>query len=312
MGFADSTLEAVRKKQSVVVVGLDPAFDHFPPCLRPARDSPEAAARAMANFCRAIVEATANTAVAVKPQIAFFERWGPCGLQALADVARFAKEKGLLVILDAKRGDIGSTAEAYAAAYLDTPGSGLTADAITVNPYLGADSMEPFLRRARDSGKGLFVLVRTSNPSAAQLQHRKLEDGAPLYEAVAKLVREWGEQALDSSGYSNVGAVVGATAPEQLRGVRQILPQHWLLLPGYGAQGAGPLDVVAGFDDNGAGILVNAARSIIYAWERQREVDPEGRNFAEAARRAAEEMRRAIMDAARAPGARSEERRNKR
>jgi orotidine-5'-phosphate decarboxylase len=298
MGFADSALQAVREKRSVVVVGLDPTLDRFPPSVQPKAPQPEAVSRALADFCRGIIDATKAAAVAVKAQIAFFERWGPPGLEALAEVARCAKENRLLVILDAKRGDIGSTAEAYASAYLDDSGLGPWVDAITVNPYLGADSLEPFLRRARDRGKGIFVLVRTSNPSAAQLQERPLAEGMPLYEAVAELVRQWGEEAVEAGGYSNVGAVVGATAPEQLRRVREILPYHWLLLPGYGAQGAGPLDVVAGFDKNGAGVLVNASRSIIYAWENRQDVDPDGEGYAEAAQQAAEEMRSAIAEAA--------------
>jgi len=297
-GFGDAALEAVERKRSVVVVGLDPTLGRLPLALQPRDTTASAAAQAIEEFCVGITGAVAEIAVAVKPQIAFFERWGASGLQALERVARFAKAKGLLVILDAKRGDIGSTAEAYAAAYLDEPGLGEAIDAITVNPYLGTDATEPFLRRAQERGKGVFVLVRTSNPSAGELQDRRLEGGTLVYEAVARLVEGWSRAAIGASGYSNVGAVVGATAPEQLRRVREILPRHWLLLPGYGTQGAGPEDVVAGLDGRGAGVLVNASRSIIYAWQERRREDAEGRDYAQAAREAAEEMREAINAAA--------------
>jgi len=296
--FADLALDAVEKKNSVVVVGLDPVPERFPPVAQPTDATPKTVAASIAAFCCNIIEATLDSAIAVKPQIAFFERWGPPGLEALAEVVACAAAKALLVILDAKRGDIGSTAEAYAAAYLDPAGMGSHIHGITVNPYLGADSVEPFLRRARDDGKGVFLLVRTSNPSAAQVQDLCLGDGRPVYEAVAELVRDWSAQAVAPSGYSNVGAVVGATWPEQLRRVRSILPRHWFLLPGYGTQGAGPLDVVTGLDNNGFGLLVNASRSIIYAWEKQQESDPRGQGYASAARTAAEKMRRAIAEAA--------------
>ena len=316
MGFADSILEAVRRKKSVVVAGLDPEPKRFPPDLRDNWDE-ELYRRLWAGeprlfpseyrksrrtdyhrtieFCCRIVEQVKGAAVAVKPQVAFFERTGT--LWALHKIARFAKSQGLLVILDAKRADIGSTAEAYAEAYLGDTGLGRYIDAITVNPYLGRDAVEPFLRRAREAGKGVFVLVRTSNPSAAELQDQPLATGQPVFEAVAEMVGEWGADACGESGYSNVGAVVGATAPEQLARVRQMLPHRWILVPGYGAQGAGPLDVVAGFDQNSAGLLVNASRSILYAWENHREGDPEGVRYAEWARVAAEEMRGAINKA---------------
>jgi len=295
--FSVQVLEACEKKNSLVVVGLDPAYERLPAHLR-QRPGPQA----IGAFCQAIINAVAEVAVAVKPQIAFFERWGAAGLAALEVVCREAKRHGLLVILDAKRGDIASTAEAYAQAYLRPENLGACIDAITLNPYLGSDSLEPFVRAARASGKCLFVLVRTSNPAAAEMQELSLKGGPALYERVAQLVRGLAAQAESGCRYPLVGAVVGATAPPQTRRVRQILDHHWLLLPGYGAQGAGALDAAAGLDENGGGLLVNASRSILYAYESEAwERAGDTHSFAEAARWAAERMRDELRQVAQSP-----------
>jgi orotidine-5'-phosphate decarboxylase len=215
-----------------------------------------------------VIDAVRDLAVAVKPNTAFFERYGAAGWDALLETCRRAKKAGLLVIADAKRGDVGHTAEAYADALLgDLPDTlGPHVDAVTVNPYLGADGIAPFSARARASGKGIFVLVRTSNPSAAAIQDADV-GGRPLYLRVADLVGEWGKGLQGSAGFGPVGAVVGATAPEQARRIREALPGAFFLVPGYGAQGGGLEGLRPCFLPGGLGAVVNASRSIIFARE---------------------------------------------
>lgn len=279
MHFADRLIERARATRSAVCVGIDPRWRMLPAELRErARDlEPElapAAALAYDELASAVIEATAPYVCAVKLQSAFFEALGPAGFDILARVIRIARNAGLLVILDAKRGDIGSTSEAYAQAAFGgleiegEPLAGLGADAVTVNPYFGTDGVEPFLRACDARERGLFVLVRTSNPSATELQDLVVEDGgerAKVYERVAALVRKWGEGRLGQSGWSSVGAVAGATSPETLAEIRALLPNSILLVPGYGAQGAGAEDVARAFDDKGEGAIVNASRSIVFA-----------------------------------------------
>ena len=207
-------------------------------------------------FCRGIVDAVAGIAVAVKPQAAFFEAQGVAGWAALVEVCGYAREAGLLVIADAKRGDVPSTARAYAAAFAPL------ADAVTVSPYLGYDSLEPFL--AHD-GLGVLALLKTSNPGSADIQDLVLQDGRPLWQHVAGLIDRWGEDRVGASGVSSVGAVVGATHPEILETVRSLLPRGVLLLPGVGAQGGSPEDLAAAFTAGPASALVSASRSVLYA-----------------------------------------------
>ena len=203
---------------------------------------------------------------AVKPQAAFFEELGPAGMAALADVTGYARQRGLLVILDGKRNDIGSTAAAYARAFLGQA-SAWGADALTVSPYLGADSIEPFVETGRDRGAGIFVLVKTSNPGGGQFQDLVC-DGRPLYRHVAEFVERLAAAGAGPSGYGDVGAVVGATWPEQLAELRQAMPHAWILIPGFGSQGGTASDVAAGFDSRGLGALVNNSRGIIFAHAR--------------------------------------------
>jgi orotidine-5'-phosphate decarboxylase len=242
--FADRLAAAVERKGAPLCVGLDPD-----PALMPE-------GLGVVEFCRGIVDAVAGIAVAVKPQAAFFEAQGADGWRALVEVCRYAREAGLLVIADAKRGDVPSTARAYAAAFAPL------ADAVTVNPYLGGDSLEPFL--AHD-GLGVFVLVKTSNPGSADLQDLPLEDGRPFWQHVAEHVDRWGEELVGESGLSSVGAVVGATHPELLATVRELLPRAVLLLPGVGAQGGRLDDLAAAFTAGPASALPSASRSILYA-----------------------------------------------
>jgi len=266
--FADRLAEAVERKHSQLVVGLDPVPDQLPVELRGETVLGRAyAAAACARFCCGIVDAVAPYAVAVKPQSAFFEALGSDGFRALEEVCGYASAAGLLVIADAKRGDIGSTARAYAAAFVEPRGEEPPlADAVTLNPYLGRDSVEPFLAASRRTGAGLFAIVKTSNAGSADVQDAVLSDGRRLWQHVAGLVREWGEELVGERGLSTVGAVVGATYPREVAEIRRLLPQSVLLLPGIGAQGARPADVERAFTSGPASALVSASRSIIYAY----------------------------------------------
>ncbi len=261
--FADRLIETVERKGTCVVVGLDPQLDSLPSDLREkARRSTADAADAVMEFNRRVLAAVADHAAAVKPQSAFYEALGWEGVRALAGTVRAARDCGLLVIADVKRGDIGSTAEAYAQGHLDL----LQADAVTVNPYLGIDGVAPFLKRAGD-GKGIFVLVKTSNPSSVELQDLDAS-GAKLYEKVAELVERWGGGCRGECGYSAIGAVVGATFPAAAEKLRRLMPHAPFLVPGYGAQGATADDCRPCFDAQGRGAVVNSSRGIIFAYRR--------------------------------------------
>src|SRR3954471_12102008 len=274
---ADRLVDLVERRQTQLVVGLDPV-----PTLMPA--SLDGDIRA---FCEGIVDAVAEYAVAVKPQSAFFEAEGPDGVRAFFEVCAYAREAGLLVIADVKRGDIGSTAAAYAAA------DARVADAVTVNPYLGRDSLEPFVDACRAEGTGMFCLVKTSNPGSADVQDVQLSDGRVLWEHVAGLVREVGAGLVGERGLSSVGAVVGATFPAEIASVRSLLPQAPFLLPGIGAQGGTAGDVSPAFAAGPAGGLVSASRSVIYA--------SAGADWREAAAAAAEALAREAWHVATAP-----------
>jgi orotidine-5'-phosphate decarboxylase len=242
--FADRLVDAVERKGAPLCVGLDPD-----PALMPAGVG-------VAEFCRGIVDAVAEQAVAVKPQSAFFEAQGSTGWAALAEVCEYARSAGLLVVVDAKRGDVPSTDRAYAAAFAPL------ADALTVNPYLGFDSLEPFFAH---EGLGVLAILKTSNPGSADIQDLPLADGRPLWQHIAGLLDRWGEDLVGASGLSRLGAVVGATHPEVLETVRSLMPQAVFLLPGVGVQGGKPQDLAAAFTPGPASALVSASRSVIYA-----------------------------------------------
>ena len=272
--FADRLTAAVRRTKTPTLVGIDPRLDHLPAPLRPTVESPspEQIATAFVEFSKGIVDVVAPLVPAIKPQSAFFEQIGPSGTVALGTVIQYARSKGLVVITDAKRNDIGSTADAYAQAYLGPPDSTpFASDCLTVSPYLGEDSLEPFVEIAQQNGNGIFVLVKTSNPGGGRFQDL-IADGQPVYQHVAQLVNQL---ALDTPGqdashsYGCVGAVVGATYPEQLDALRQSMPNTWLLVPGYGAQGGGASDGAGGFDEQGLGAIINSSRGIIFAHERE-------------------------------------------
>lgn len=264
---------AIKAKGTPVLVGLDPRLDQLPPDVlshaRELHDDPFAiAAAAFEEFCVRLIDVVAPLVPAVKPQAAFFEEWGPDGCLALARVMRYARKQGLIVICDGKRGDIGTTAEAYARAYLagaDPNAAPWHADCLTVNPYLGRDTLEPFVKVAKDRGAGIYVLVKTSNPGSASFQDRQC-DGTTIYRHVAKVVEELSLETAEH-GYGIVGAVVGATYPQELVELRAAMPHVPLLVPGYGSQGGDAADVVAAFDANGLGAVVNNSRGINFAFK---------------------------------------------
>jgi len=276
--FADRLAAEVQRKQSQLVVGLDPNPDLMPVELRGD----------IARFCCGIVDAVAPHAVAVKPQLAFFEALGSAGIAAFEQVCSYARRAGLLVIADGKRGDIGSTARAYAQAYLE--GDPPRADALTVNPWLGRDAVEPFLGAVRRGGVGIFVLVRTSN-AGGDVQDAVLKDGRPLWHHVSSLVDEWGEDTVGDVGLSSVGAVVGATHPRAVADARRLMPRTIFLLPGVGAQGASISDLGRAFQSGPASALVSASRSVIYAFKAS------GADFREAAGVEAARLRREVWAA---------------
>lgn len=299
--FADRLAEACRKKDSVVCVGIDPRVPLLPAEFREGRgDTPAERAEAIADWATELLDVIAPLAPIVKPQLAFFEKHGWAGYRAYERTVSAARERGLLVLADAKRGDIGSTAEAYAAAHLGPSGP----DAMTVNPYLGRDTLEPFLDRCRDAGKGIFVLVKTSNPGSADLQGRTV-DGRPLHEHVADLVRDAGDDAalVGASGYSSVGAVVGATYPDELRTLRAAMPRTPLLVPGYGAQGARAEDCALAFDEARLGAICNSSRGITFAF-RGAHAEEYGESRWRASVEAATIAMRDALNAAHAAGAR--------
>jgi orotidine-5'-phosphate decarboxylase len=268
VNFGDRVGEAVERKRSQLVVGLDPLLDLLPVELRgEAVLGRAAAASAVARFCKGIVDAVGPYVVAIKPQSAFFEALGADGIRALEEVCDYARSIGLLVIVDAKRGDIGPTARAYASAFLEPrDGASPLADAVTASPYLGHDSCEPFIAACRRHGAGVFFLVRTSNAGATEVQDAILSDGRPLWQYLAELVHEWGEPLVGERGLSSIGAVVGATHPRAVSQARKLMPQTPLLLPGVGAQGATPADVARAFTSGPASALVTASRSVIFAF----------------------------------------------
>ena len=274
--YADRLNASIRAKGTPALVGLDPRWESLPPAVVSSAESRggnrwELAASAYEEFCRRIIDVVAPLVPAVKPQAAFFEALGPAGCAALRNTIHHARLAGLIVICDAKRGDIGSTAQAYAEAYLAgevVAAAPWGADALTVNPYLGRDSLEPFARVAIERGAGLYVLVRTSNPGAVDFQDLQVGENAepqPLYRRVAAMVEELAAASRGTSEFGCVGAVVGATYPKELGELRGLMPHAPFLVPGYGAQGAGGFEIAAALRPDGLGALVNSSRGINFA-----------------------------------------------
>jgi len=262
--FADRLVDAIKAKKSRVVVGLDPRLESLPEEFKhgAAKDI-ERAGRALLDFNAALIDIVKDHAVAVKPQIAFYEKLGPYGVVAYFATCKHARDNGLLVIGDVKRGDVPDTAKAYSDAHFYA----FPADAITVNPFFGSDGMAPFVDGAQKVGGGLFVLVKTSNPKSGEIQDLNVE-GRTLYMHIAEKVGVWGAPLVGESGYSAVGAVVGATHPKQAAEIRAALPKAFFLVPGYGAQGGKAEDLKACFNPDGLGAVVNSSRGIITAWEK--------------------------------------------
>jgi orotidine-5'-phosphate decarboxylase len=297
--FADRLAAAVKRTGNPVCVGLDPRAKNLPAGMLAAGErSSKVIASTYANFCIDVIDVVAPLVPAVKPQAAFFEEIGPLGMAALAGVIEHARSRGLIVIVDGKRNDIGSTAEAYARGYLGSESAWHT-DALTVSPYLGDDSLTPFVNVARERGAGIFVLVKTSNPGSGLLQDI-LCNGEPLYRRVADHVEGLAAASAGECGYGAVGAVVGAMYPEQIVELRRAMPHTWFLLPGYGSQGGTAADVAVAFDGDGLGAIVNNSRGIIFAHERAEYKDKFGAgNWQLAVEAATREMIDALRSVAR-------------
>lgn len=299
----DALIDKIKNRQNPTVAGLDPDFEKIPEFIKDAAirecgSGLEAAAEAIFQFNKGLIDALYDVVPAVKLQCAYYEKYGWQGFRALKMTIDYAKNKGMFVITDGKRNDIGSTMEAYACAHLgvvDINGKAIEpfgADALTVNGYLGVDGIAPLLKVCKEQNKGIFVLVKTSNPSSGELQDRRLEDGETVFEYMGELCEKWGEGLMGGYGYSGVGAVVGATYPRQLADLRKKLPSTFFLVPGYGAQGGGAADVAGGFDENGLGAIINASRSIMYAYKKE---GCDEKDYAAAARREAVRMRDEIV-----------------
>ncbi|HAA42903.1 MAG TPA: orotidine-5'-phosphate decarboxylase [Ruminiclostridium sp.] len=279
--FIDVLIKKIKEKNNPSVVGLDPKIEYIPSFIKEEAFKKQGktlkgAANAIFTFNKYIIDAVYDIVPAVKPQLAYYEMYGLEGLKAFYETCRYAKEKGLLVIADGKRNDIGSTAESYSAAFLgktkieDTEEAAFDVDALTVNPYLGIDGIKPFIEDCDKYNKGIFVLVKTSNKSSGQFQDIITETGKSMYEIVAQHIEEWGRDLKGEYGYSSVGAVVGATYPNQAKILRKILKSAYILVPGYGAQGGTAKDVASSFNPDGLGAIVNASRSIMCAYKSER------------------------------------------
>lgn len=304
----NTLIEKIRKTNAPIVVGLDPMMQYIPEHIQKKAfaefgETPAGAAEAVWQYNKGIVDAVYDLIPAVKPQIAMYEQFGVEGVKAFQKTVDYCKEKGLVVIGDIKRGDIGSTSEAYAVGHLGKAvvGSqsfyGFHEDFVTVNPYLGSDGVKPFMKVCKEEKKGIFVLVKTSNPSSGEFQDR-LVDNKALYELVGEKVAEWGAECMPENGnYSYVGAVVGATYPEQGKILRKIMPHTFILVPGYGAQGGKGADLVHFFNEDGLGAIINSSRGIIAAYKQEQYAAFGAENYADASRQAVIDMQKDIAEA---------------
>ncbi len=295
-------IEKIAQMQNPSVVGLDSLLDYIPQHIKDEKfeqygNTFDAAAQAILEYNKAIIDEICDIVPAIKPQAAYYELYSWQGMWALCETVKYAQEKGMVVIMDGKRNDIGSTMQAYAKAHLgvtDLNGEAASAfgsDMLTVNGYLGSDGIEPLLPICDEKDRGIFVLVKTSNPSSGELQDQKIGDKS-IYETMGGMCEQWGSKTENHYGYSRVGAVVGATYPEQLAEMRQKMPHTFFLVPGYGAQGGGAKDVAGAFDANGLGAVVNSSRAILTAWKK---AGTDGYDFAQQARKAALAMKEDIM-----------------
>jgi len=295
----DVLIEKIKETGNPTVMGLDPRYEMLPKCVTDKYPQTlEGVAQAIVEYNKALIDSTCDIIPAIKPQIAFYEMYGIPGMEAFKETCEYAKQKGMIVIADIKRGDIGSTAQGYSNAYLgktkigDIEQSIYDIDFVTVNPYMGTDCVKPFIEDCKKYNKGLFILVKTSNPSSGELQDLNLESGEEVYTRVAKLVENWGEELRGTYNYSSIAAVVGATYPEQLKQIREIAPHTYFLIPGYGAQGGKAEDIALGFDSNGLGGIVNASRSLMCAYKSDKWKDKfEEKDYAQATRAEAIRMK---------------------
>ena len=295
----DQLIEKIKIMKNPTVIGLDPRYEMLPKCVKEKYPKTiEGVGQAIIEYNKTIIDAIYDIIPAIKPQIAFYEMYGISGMQAFKVTCEYAKQKGMFVIADIKRGDIGSTAQGYSNAYLgktkieENEQSLYDIDFVTVNPYMGTDCVKPFIDDCKKYNKGLFILVKTSNPSSGELQDEKLENGEEVYTRVAKYVEKWGEKLRGEYKYSSISAVVGATYPEQLKQLRQIAPHTYFLIPGYGAQGGKAEDIALGFDENGLGGIVNASRSLMCAYKSEMWKDKfEEKDYAKATRAEAIRMK---------------------
>lgn len=301
----DILIDKIKETGNPTVMGLDPRYEMIPKCVRNKyAKTLEGAAQAILEYNKALIDATCDIVPAVKPQVAFYEMFGIEGMKVFNETCKYAKEKGMVVIADAKRGDIGSTAQGYSNAFLgktpldDVELDIFNVDFLTVNPYMGTDCVKPFVEDCKKYNKGLFVLVKTSNKSSGEIQDLVLQNGKTIYETVAELVNEWGKDLIGENGYSSIGSVVGATYPAQLKELREIMPSSYFLIPGYGAQGGKAEDIALGFDNEGLGGIVNASRSLMCAYKSDFWKDKfTEEEYAEATRAEAVRMRNELRSA---------------
>ena len=287
----DKLIDKIVKTQNPTCVGLDTSFDYLPDEMREGVKDFEGAAKAILTFNKKIIDNIYDIVPSVKVQIAYYEAYGTAGIECFRKTCEYAREKGLIVITDAKRNDIGATASRYAEAFLgeNELGEAFPSDMLTVNGYLGSDGIVPFVEKCNGHSKGIFVLVKTSNPSSGELQNLKLADGRTVYECMGDMVEKWGEDTVGKYGYSCVGAVVGATYPEEAKILRERLPHTFFLIPGYGAQGANAEMLKNCFAKGGLGGVVNNSRGILCAYKKR------GGTYYEAARAAAIDMQKDLI-----------------
>ena len=295
----DKLIDKIKETNNPTVIGLDPRYEMIPECIKSKyEENLEGVAKAILEFNKALIDEIYDVIPAIKPNVAFYEMYGLEGMKTFEETCQYAKEKGMLVIADIKRGDIGSTAKAYSNAFLGRTKIGenevsiYDVDFVTLNPYMGIDAIKPFIEDCQKYNKGVFIIDKTSNPSSGDLQDLTLENGEEVYTKVAKLVEEWGKDLRGEYGYSSISTVVGATYPKQLQDLRKIAPHTFFLIPGYGAQGGKAEDIALGFDENGIGGIINSSRGLMCAYKSDLWKNTyEEKDFAKATRAEAIRMR---------------------
>lgn len=296
--IADKIIEVINKKQNMAVVGLDPRLEMLPEFLKKNCETEKEKAEAILEFNKLVIDSIKDIVGIVKPQAAFYEQYGFEGMKSLSKTIQYAKKNGLLVILDGKRNDIGSTASAYANAYL-TEGS-MEVDMLTVTPYLGSDGIKPFVEKCSENEKGIFVLVKTSNPSSGEFQDRESQD-KKMYEIVAEHINQMAQEQVGESGYSSIGAVVGATYPEEGEKLRTLMPRSIILVPGYGKQGGTADDAMPCFNKDGYGAVVNSSRGVIFSFNEDASEEECRQSIKEAALKMKEDLHTALKKAGKFP-----------